>query len=298
MTQKSLILALESSSRIGAVAIALGEKLLAETTFSSPMRHSAEIFPAISGLLERFGKRPQEIEHIYISVGPGSFTGIRIAVTMAKTMHLANAAKIVAVDSLDVITANVINITPDSYESRVTNHEPRITSHEPRATNHEIRDTRYEKVAAILDAKRNQFFIAVYEKRPKEHKYISAQDDDRKHAARDTQYAILTTSHRSLSPVPYPLTKILPDSLMTSDEFLEKFADPHQPVWLLGDGLLYHRGKFKTDGVRFLDEKYWSPRAEKVHSLGWQMALSGQFADPLTLTPNYLLRPDIKVKRC
>jgi len=270
-----LILAVETSSRVGSVAIGLGEKLLAETTFSSPMKHSAEIFPAIAGLLERFGKKPQAIEHIYISAGPGSFTGIRIAVTMAKTMHIANTAKIVVVDSLDVIAANAINLTLDSHESQVTGYESR-------ATNHRIRDTAYEKVAAILDAKRNQFFIAVYEKQ------LTAENT--KNAEKEKELK-LNSSVKVWK-------KIFPDSLMTSDEFLEKFADPCQPIRLLGDGLLYHRDKFKTDGIRFLDEKYWSPRAEKVHLLGWQMALSHQFADPLTLTPNYLLRPDIRVKPC
>jgi len=258
-----LILAVETSSRVGSVAIGLGEKLLAETIFSSPMKHSAEIFPAIAGLLERFGKKPQAIEHIYISAGPGSFTGIRIAVTMAKTLHLANAAKIVAVDSLDVTASNVIDLK--CHDLPVTGHERQTTSD--------------EKVAAILDAKRNQFFIAVYEKQ------LTAGN------AKNTAEKGL-----NLNSSVKEWKKIFPDSLMTSDEFLEKFADPCRPIRLLGDGLLYHRDKFKTDGIRFLDEKYWSPRAEKVHLLGWQMALSGRFADPLTLTPNYLLRPDIKVK--
>jgi tRNA threonylcarbamoyladenosine biosynthesis protein TsaB len=112
MAQKPLILAVETSSRIGSVAIALGEQILAEAAFSGPMRHSAELFPAIRSLLERFSRKPQEIDHIYISVGPGSFTGLRIAVTMAKAMHLANPpqrTKIIAVDTRDVIAANAID---------------------------------------------------------------------------------------------------------------------------------------------------------------------------------------------
>jgi tRNA threonylcarbamoyl adenosine modification protein YeaZ len=271
MLKKSFILALETSSRIGSVAIACGENLLAEATFSGPLRHSPETFPAISSLLERFGKKPHEIEHIYISVGPGSFTGLRIAVTIAKTMHLANATKIVAVDSLDVIAANIINLTQQT-------------------TGHERRAASYEKIAAILDAKRNQFFIAVYECL---HSGYTAQSLTEQRAS---GIELPFTNHHS------PITnheiwqKILPDSLMSAPEFLKNFAAGDPPIWLLGDGLLFYKDKFKADGVRFLDEKYWSPRAEKVHLLGWQLAQSGQFADPLTLTPNYLLRPDIKIK--
>ncbi|HEW78579.1 MAG TPA: tRNA (adenosine(37)-N6)-threonylcarbamoyltransferase complex dimerization subunit type 1 TsaB [Phycisphaerales bacterium] len=236
MTQKPLILAVETSGRIGSVAIAFGGQLLAEATFTGPMRHSAEIFPAVCGLLDRFSRKSEEIGHIYISVGPGSFTGLRIAVTLAKTMHLANAAKIVAVDTLDIIAANAVNLTTQ-------NHEPQTTSH--------------EKIATILDAKRGQFFIAVYQR---------------------------NTSHRVWQ-------KVLPDSLMTASDFLEQFAAADQPIWLLGEGLVYYKDKFKADGIFFLDEKYWRPRAEKVHLLGWQMALEGRFADALTLQPTYLRQP-------
>ena len=102
-----LILAVETSGRLGSVALAQGDKLLSESRFSGPMRHSAEIFPAITGLLSRFNKKPEQIEQVYISAGPGSFTGLRIAVTFAKTLGLANNSKIVAVDTLDCIAANV-----------------------------------------------------------------------------------------------------------------------------------------------------------------------------------------------
>ena len=83
---------------------------------------------------------------------------------------------------------------------------------------------------------------------------------------------------------------------MTASRFIEKFADGCKPIWLLGDGLLYYKDKFKAEGIRFLAESYWSPRASKVHLLGWNMALANKFADPLKLTPNYLRHPDIRSK--
>lgn len=266
MTPEPLILAVETSSRTGSVAVAAGERLLAEMTFSGPMRHSAEIFPAISGLMERFAVRPRQIEQVHISIGPGSFTGLRIATTLAKTMHLANGARIVAVDTLDVIAANVFDLAPDCMVQNSIN---------------EARGTSDERVAAILDAKRNQFFIAVYEhtsdKRPP---LLRGQACPC--GGRGTSDAIWE--------------KAVPDSLMTAAQFVERFARSDKPIWLLGDGLLYYKDRFSADGIRFFEEKYWSPRASKVHLLGWQKALAGQFADPVTLRPNYLLRPDIKIK--
>lgn len=254
MAQKPLILAVETSGRTGSVAIAVGEQILAESAFSAPMRHSAEILPAVCGLLERFDHEPHQIEHIYISIGPGSFTGLRIAVTLAKTMHLANSAKLVAVDTLDVIAANTIDLIPKTIV--------RNTSGERRATSD-------KRIAVILNAKREQFFIAVYKRTSGE-----------RQATSDGIWK-----------------KTLPDSLMTASQFLDKFTAADQTIWLLGEGLVYHKDKFKTQGVKFLDQALWYPKAAKVHLLGYQKALQGRFADALTLQPTYLRKPEIGEKR-
>lgn len=233
---KPLILAIETSGRIGSVALAVGKQLLDERAFSAPMRHSAEIFTAAGQLLGRFGQKPKEIEHIYISAGPGSFTGLRIATAMAKSMHLGNGTQIVAVDTLDVIAANATDYV-------------------------EKQNIPVVRIATILDAKRSQFFIAVY------------------------QY-----EHGNW-------TKKLADCLMTAGQFLDKYTGTGQDMMLLGEGLVYHKDIFKAEGISFFDEQYWYPKASKVHLLGLVKALEGQFADPLTLEPMYLRRPDIREKQ-
>ena len=254
MKERILTLAVETSSRIGSVAIALNGKLIGETVFSSPLSHSAEIFPAIRVLLDQFNLKPSQIEDVYVSGGPGSFTGLRIATTIAKIMQLANAVKIVTVDTLDVVAANVVNLIPDNSLIASNQKPPAISA---------------ERIAAVLDAKRGQFFIAVYE-----------QDKDKEPKA----------AGRSI------WRKILPDCLMTASQFLNRFTNDAKPIWLLGDGLLYYKDKFQADNVHFFDEKLWSPRAAKVLMLGHHMALKEQFADALTLTPNYLRKPDVTIK--
>jgi tRNA threonylcarbamoyladenosine biosynthesis protein TsaB len=234
MANEPLILAIDTSGRNGSVAIATGAKLLGQREFSAPMRHSAEIFPAICDLLEQFDKKPSQIEHCFISVGPGSFTGLRIAVTMAKTMQLANKkVKIVAVDTLDAIAANITEYINKENET-------------------------IERVAVVLDAKRGQFFIAVYKKQRNE------------------------------------LVKTVEDCLITVGEFIERFADANEPIWLLGEGLVYYKTAFAVKNVEFFEEKYWAPTASMVHKLGWQKALAGDFADAAVLQPKYLQRPDIR----
>ena len=241
INHQCLILAVETSGRFGSVAIAQGTKLLAEKQFSAPLRASAEIFPVINELLGRQNKKANQIEQVCISVGPGSFTGLRIAVALAKTMALANNIKIVAVDTLDCIAANVFNPACPLNAERC----PLLLPN--------------ERLAVILDAKRNQFFIAVFDQ---------------------TENG---------------WEKILPDSLLTADEFLGRFTD--KPVALIGEGLVYYKDKFNNPTVRVLDEKLWYPTAVSVHRLGFSKAQKGVFADPLTLTPNYLRAPDVKTSQ-
>jgi tRNA threonylcarbamoyl adenosine modification protein YeaZ len=262
-----LILAIETSGRLGSVALAQGDKLLSESRFSGPMRHSAEIFPAVTDLLSRFSKKPDQIEHVYISVGPGSFTGLRIAVTFAKTMALANNSKIVAVDTLDCIAANVIDFAPPSPLPQLN-------------TQHSTLNTD-DRLAVILDAKRGQFFIAVYEQSPQNELSFPRK--------RESSVDCTLNAERC------PLIKVLPDCLMTAEEFLARFSD--KPIALIGEGLVFYKDKFAHKNIRVLDEKFWNPSAANIHRLGWHKAQLGEFSDPLTLTPNYIRGPDVIVKQ-
>jgi tRNA A37 threonylcarbamoyladenosine modification protein TsaB len=88
--------------------------------------------------------------------------------------------------------------------------------------------------------------------------------------------------------------KTIDDCLLTPAQFIEKFADAAEPVWLLGEGLVFYRKNFEAKGIEFVDEKFWQPSASQVHNLGYRLALAGKFADPLSLVPKYLQRPDIR----
>jgi tRNA threonylcarbamoyladenosine biosynthesis protein TsaB len=125
-------LALETSGRQGSVALSENGQVLAEDTFSHGLQHAATLLPKIDQLCRQFGWTPQSIEHIYVSIGPGSFTGLRVGVTLAKTLALATGAKIVAVPTLAVLRGNA----PDEAKC----------------------------VILVLDAKRGQIFTARYTK--------------------------------------------------------------------------------------------------------------------------------------
>jgi tRNA threonylcarbamoyl adenosine modification protein YeaZ len=223
-----IIIAVETSGRYGSAALAQGSQFLKEVRFSSAMKHSAELLAVIEKMLNDFGKKPEQIEQVYISIGPGSFTGLRIAVAFAKAMFIANQSKIIAVNTLDVIAANIEELG------------------------------KHKKIGTILDAKRGQFFAAAYELEG-------------------------TNKYK----------KTLNDCLITADEFIKKCADSQNPMWLLGEGLVYYRDNFKTDGINFLDEQYWWPKASKVHQLGCEKAQDNLFEDAYSLQPFYLRQPQL-----
>ena len=89
MPQEPVTIAIETSSRIGSVALGIQGNLLAEITFSEPLRHSSELLPSILALLDQHHFTARQIKQVFISIGPGSFTGLRIAVATAKAMALA-----------------------------------------------------------------------------------------------------------------------------------------------------------------------------------------------------------------
>jgi tRNA A37 threonylcarbamoyladenosine modification protein TsaB len=132
------------------------------------------------------------------------------------------------------------------------------------------------RVGVILDAKRGRFFAAIYETKP-------------------PQTPVASTENAEIV-APAPMRKVLPDALLTAEEFLEMARPDRRPISLLGEGLVYYKNKFAACGVDFLPPEYWNPKASKVHMLGWQRAQHNLFEDPIKFTPAYLSRPDAIVK--
>jgi tRNA threonylcarbamoyl adenosine modification protein YeaZ len=265
--EEAVVLAVETSSRVGSAALAVGHKLLAEAQFTGPMQHSSELFPAIDGLLRAHGYLATDIDQVHIAIGPGSFTGLRIAVAMAKAMHLANAVRIVTVDSLDVVAANV----SDAPAGHGATHSD------------EVRIAIPDRIAALFDAKRGQFYVSVYQRIAPAASQSQEGDEEE-------------PGYRIPGPDNSLWQKIVPDSLLTAREIAEDSARPDR-LGVAGDGLSYHRDQFDMDRVIILPERYWSPHAANVHRLGYQKARAGRFADPWTLTPFYLRGPDVTLRK-
>ncbi len=157
----SIALAIETSSRTGSIALADISApqlcILAEEQFAHGLKHAAEIIPIIDRLCGGRGLGPADVAELHVSAGPGSFTGLRIAITLAKILAFARGTKLVAVPTVRVLAENA-----------------------PPETEH---------LVIVLDAKRDQIYTARFAREMDEWREVEG-------AHLDTLAAVLARSPR------------------------------------------------------------------------------------------------------
>jgi tRNA threonylcarbamoyladenosine biosynthesis protein TsaB len=124
------ILALETSGTQGSVAILESGVLLAQAELPLPRRSAQSLIPAVAEQLAAVGWKPVDVQLVAVTQGPGSFTGLRVGVTAAKTLAYAVGAEVLGVDTLEVVAA----------QSSVEN----------------------SQLWAVMDAQREQLFAALF----------------------------------------------------------------------------------------------------------------------------------------
>lgn len=102
-----MLLAIDTSTTQLGLALYDGASVLAELAWTSRARHTAELAPALTGLLARTGHRMPDLTAIGVAIGPGSFTSLRVGLAFAKGLALARKLPIVGVPTLDVVAAAV-----------------------------------------------------------------------------------------------------------------------------------------------------------------------------------------------
>ena len=101
-------------------------------TVKNKLTHSENLMPMAEAVLERFGCTMNDIERIAITVGPGSFTGVRIGVSTVKGLAMPKNTSCVAVSTLEALAQN-ITIPSDAI------------------------------ICPLMDARRNQFYNALFD---------------------------------------------------------------------------------------------------------------------------------------
>lgn len=124
-------LGIETANGPLSIAVVKEGKVVAEVVQHIKLTHSVGAMPAIEEVMTKAGVTAVEIDAIAVSEGPGSYTGVRIGVTLAKTLAWSLQKPLVGVSSLKVLAAN----------ARVSN----------------------DVVCALFDARRQNIYAGVYE---------------------------------------------------------------------------------------------------------------------------------------
>ncbi len=131
MRDSKLVLALETASPCGGVAV-VGEEVLGEITLSSRETYSRRLLTACHHLLTQLGLKLADLAAVAVSIGPGSFTGLRIGLATAKGLHFATGLPLIGVETLKALALN-------AYPT------PHL-------------------ICPALDARRNQLYVALYQR--------------------------------------------------------------------------------------------------------------------------------------
>ncbi len=100
------ILAVDTATRTGSVALTDDAAVLAECCLLSKETHSRRLLQAVDYIFARTGLSLDKVDGLAVTIGPGSFTGIRIGLATFKGLAMATAKPVVGISSLDALAAN------------------------------------------------------------------------------------------------------------------------------------------------------------------------------------------------
>lgn len=100
-----MILAIDTATRWTALALHSGTAVLSEQGWYGRNTQTIELTAAIEAMLQQANKPITELEAITVALGPGSYTGLRVGLSVAKGLSLANQTALIGVPTLDIVAA-------------------------------------------------------------------------------------------------------------------------------------------------------------------------------------------------
>jgi tRNA threonylcarbamoyladenosine biosynthesis protein TsaB len=119
------LLLLETSSRTGFVAVAQGAELREVRRLEEGRRQGRDLAPATAELLRRQNWAPRDVQALFVSRGPGSYTGLRVGIMSAKAFAFATGCALVAVDTFTIIAHQappdvpLLDVLADAQQDKV-----------------------------------------------------------------------------------------------------------------------------------------------------------------------------------
>jgi tRNA threonylcarbamoyladenosine biosynthesis protein TsaB len=98
-----MLLAIDTATRIASIALYEPDQVLAEYTWRTNNNHTVELMPSLVELLERQGVEPERLDGVAVALGPGSFTGLRVGLAVAKALASSVDIPLLGIPTLDVL---------------------------------------------------------------------------------------------------------------------------------------------------------------------------------------------------
>ncbi len=98
-----MLVAIDTSTQWIGIALYDGVQVLAEHNWRSQNYHTIELVPAIADMLKKCQVKPSQLSGVGVALGPGSFTGLRIGLSVAKGLALGQGIPVVGIPSLDIL---------------------------------------------------------------------------------------------------------------------------------------------------------------------------------------------------
>src|SRR5919108_6091374 len=100
-----MLLAVDTSTAQVGLAVYDGSQVISEYAWRSSQRHTVELAPAVSDLLRRCGLTIENIRGLGVALGPGSFTSLRVGLSLVKGIALARSLPLIGIPTLDILAA-------------------------------------------------------------------------------------------------------------------------------------------------------------------------------------------------
>ena len=254
-----LLLALDTSTRQASVALCTGQTVLGEYTWQVGNNHSVELLERIQRLFAECGTTMQSLDAIAVATGPGSFNGLRVALTTAKSLAFALQKPLVGVSTLDIIAA-------------------------------QHRDW-HGPICAMLEAGRSELYVACYTVAFPD---IGSHDENTEPAENATVQWHLRRLSDYLVQSPKEVSTLLQERV---GEWLGVAGERELPTILFcGEISEASRQALRMhlqSPSAFVSTIESTRHASILTTLALQQLQNGQEDDPLVLEPLYIRRPSI-----
>ncbi len=256
-----MLLALDTSTHLASLAVCENGELRAEYTWDVGSSHSVELLRRLESLVKERGIGLGQVSAVATAIGPGSFTGVRVGVTVAKSLAFSLNVPLVGISTLDSIAYSQAGaVFP---------------------------------VCALMDAGRGEFYAALYHQALLTEAAVSRHEEAG--SGHGAWAARLFPAATSLRRDGLYWERQGEYQVVTAEELAQAIT---QPTLLCGD--LPVSARRKLAGVLgsvalFVPSLACARRAGLLAELAAQRLERGVVDDPLTLEPLYLRRPNITV---